>query len=381
METETTCRSNDTIEKGKLYMALELSQKEWKLAFSVGPGQAPRLRSVMGRDRKGLMEEIRLARERFGLKPEVEVLSCYEAGRDGFWIHRFLDRQRVKNLVVDSASIEVSRRFRRVKTDRLDAVKLVGMLMRYDLGEQKVWSVVRAPSVKAEDERQLHRELLRLKKERTRHVNRMKGLLASQGVGLEIEPDMAEAFRKMLIWDGSPLPERLRRRLEREAERLELLRQQIRQVEQERQELIDTSEEKAVEQVRQLLRLKGVGVNSAWLYGMEFFAWRGFRNRRELGCLSGLTPTPHQSGESAQERGISKAGNRPVRAMAIELAWSWLRYQPESALSRWYGQRFADGSSRIRRIGIVALARKLLIELWKYLETGVVPAGAILKNA
>ena len=360
---------------------MELSQTEWKLAFSVGPGQAPRLRSVTGRDKKGLMEEIRLARERFGLKPEAEVWSCYEAGRDGFWIHRFLDRQGVKNLVVDSASIEVSRRFRRVKTDRLDAVKLLGMLMRYDLGEEKVWSVVRVPSVKAEDERQLHRELLRLKKERTRHINRIKGLLASQGVGLEIETDVAEAFKGMVIWDGSPLPERLRRRLEREAERLELLRQQIRQVEQERKELIETSEEEAVEQVRQLLRLKGVGVNSAWLYVMEFFAWRGFRNRRELGCLSGLTPTPHQSGESAQERGISKAGNRPMRAMAIELAWSWLRNQPQSALSRWYGQRFAGGSSRIRRIGIVALARKLLIELWKYLETGVVPEGAALKNA
>ena len=381
METETTCQSNDTMEKRRLYLALELSQTEWKLAFSVGPGQAPRLRSVTGRDKKGLMEEIRLARERFGLKPEAEVWSCYEAGRDGFWIHRFLDRQGVKNLVVDSASIEVSRRFRRVKTDRLDAVKLLGMLMRYDLGEEKVWSVVRVPSVKAEDERQLHRELLRLKKERTRHINRIKGLLASQGVGLEIETDVAEAFKGMVIWDGSPLPERLRRRLEREAERLELLRQQIRQVEQERKELIETSEEEAVEQVRQLLRLKGVGVNSAWLYVMEFFAWRGFRNRRELGCLSGLTPTPHQSGESAQERGISKAGNRPMRAMAIELAWSWLRNQPQSALSRWYGQRFAGGSSRIRRIGIVALARKLLIELWKYLETGVVPEGAALKNA
>jgi transposase len=135
-----------------------------------------------------------------------------------------------------------------------------------------------------------------------------------------------------------------------------------------------------VEQVRQLLRLKGIGVNSAWLYVMEFFAWRGFRNRREVGALAGLTPTPSQSGDSAQERGISKAGNRMVRGMAIEIAWSWLRNQPDSALSQWYQHRFEEGGSRIRRIGIVALARRLLIELWKYLETGAIPEGACLKS-
>jgi len=380
MGTETTCNPNHTTELGKLYMAIELSQKEWKLAFSVGPGQAPRLRSLEGRNLAGLMEEIRLARRRFGLSDEVGVESCYEAGRDGFWLHRFLEKQGVRNLVVDSASIEVSRRFRRVKTDRLDAGKLLGMLMRYHLGEKKVWSVVHVPSGKAEDERQLHRELLRLKRERTRHINRMKGLLASQGVGLEIEMDFVDALGRVRLWDGSPLPARLRMRLERESERLELVRQQIRQLEQERKELIETSPTEAVEQVRQLLRLKGVGVNSAWLYVMEFFAWRGFHNRRELGCLSGLTPTPYQSGESTKESGISKAGNRPVRAMAIELAWAWLRFQPQSALSRWYTRRFAEGSSRVRRIGIVAVARKLLIELWKYLETGIVPEGAQLKS-
>ena len=286
----------------------------------------------------------------------------------------------VKNLVVDSASIEVSRRFRRVKTDRLDVGKLLGMLMRYHLGEKKMWSVVRVPSAEAEDERQLHRELLRLKKERTRHVNRMKGLLASQGVVMEIEAGFEKAIGEVRLWDGSGLCGRLRRRLEREYERLELLKQQIRQLEKEREELIRTSQEEAVKQVRALLRLKGIGVNSAWLYVMEFFAWRDFRNRREVGALAGLTPTPYQSGESSKEGGISKAGNRPVRGMAIEIAWAWLRNQPQSALSRWYDQRFAKGSSRVRRIGIVALARKLLIELWKYLETGVVPEGAYLKS-
>ncbi len=326
------------------------------------------------------MTEVQLARERFGLGKDVEVASCYEAGRDGFWLHRFLEKQGVRNLVVDSASIEVSRRFRRVKTDRMDVGRLLGMLMRYHLGEKKVWSVVHVPSVKAEDERQLHRELMRLKKEQTRHINRMKGLLASQGVGMEIGPEFIEAIGTVRLWDGSELPGRLRKRLEREYERMELLKQQIGQLEKEREEVLSTSQEAAIEQVRQLLRLKGIGVNSAWLYVIEFFAWRGFHNRREVGSLAGLTPTPYQSGESAKERGISKAGNRPVRGMAVEIAWAWLRYQPESALSLWYNQRFAEGSSRVRRIGIVALARKLLIELWKYLETGAVPEGACLKN-
>jgi len=389
MELETTCTSNNTPEKGKLYMAMELSQKEWKLGFSVGPGQAPRLRSVPGRDLGGLITEIQLARERFRLGKDVEVASCYEAGRDGFWLHRFLEKQGVRNLVVDSASIEVSRRFRRVKTDRMDTGRLLGMLtpalaagasVRFHLGERKVWSVVHVPSAKAEDERQLHREMMALKKERTRHINRIKGLLVSQGVVIEVDSGFMEAIETVRLWDGSLLPGRLRMRLEREHERMELLGTQIGQLEKEREEVIRNSQEDAIEQVRRLLQLKGIGVNSAWLYVMEFFAWRGFRNRREVGALAGLTPTPYQSGESSKESGISKAGNRQVRGMAIEIAWSWLRHQPDSALSCWYDRRFAKGSSRVRRIGIVALARKLLIELWKYLETGVVPEGAYLKS-
>jgi transposase len=380
MEPETTCKSNNTTEKRKLYMAMELSQKEWKLGFSIGPGQAPRLRSMPGRALAVLMEEIRQACERFGLGKDVEVESCYEAGRDGFWLHRYLEAQGVKNLVVDSASIEVSRRFRRVKTDRMDVGRLLGMLMRYHMGEKKVWSVVHVPSAGAEDERQLHREMMALKRERTRHINRVKGLLAGQGVVVDVGAGFMEELGEIRLWDGSGLPGRLRKRLERECQRMELLKEQIRELEKEREEVLRTSQEASVEQVRRLLQLKGIGVNSAWLYVMEFFAWRGFHNRREVGALAGLTPTPYQSGESSKERGISKAGNRPVRGMAIEIAWSWLRFQPDSALSRWYDRRFAKGSSRVRRIGIVALARKLLVELWKYLETGAVPEGAYLKS-
>jgi transposase len=209
----------------------------------------------------------------------------------------------------------------------------------------------------------------------------MKGVLASQGVVLEVKTDFVEQLKAVRLWDDSPVPSGLQTLLVREYERLQFGRAQIHQIEEVRKETLSTSQEPAIEQVRRLLRLKGIGVNSAWVYVMEFFAWRGFRNRRELGSLSGLTPTPYESGQSSRERGISKAGNRPVRAMAIEIAWSWLRNQPDSQLSRWYRQRFAKGGSRIRRIGIVALARKLLIALWRYLEDGLLPEGAQLKPA
>lgn len=371
---------NDTPNSPNLYMALELSQSEWKLAFTIGLGQAPRLRALDARDLTKFNEEIRLAKIRFELPEETRVCSCYEAGRDGFWLHRYLQSQNVNNLVVDSASIEVNRRFRRAKTDRMDATKLLSMLVRYHQGERKVWSVVHVPSPEVEDQRQLHREMLALKKERTYHINRSKALLASQGVVLEIRSDFLQALADVRLWDGTDLPEHLHTRLQHEYARYQQVQEQIKALEAQRLECIRHADGPAMEQVRQLLRLKGIGVNSAWLYVMEFFSWRAFHNRRELGSLSGLTPTPYQSGESAHERGISKAGNRPVRAIAIEIAWSWLRFQPTSQLSQWYQARFAKGNSRTRRIGIVALARKLLVALWRYLETGQPPSGAILSN-
>jgi transposase len=381
MVPKTTRKQNDTPVSTKLYLALELSQAEWKLGFTIGLGQAPRLKNIKARNLESLKREIEQAKIRFGLTKEVAVFSCYEAGRDGFWLHRYLEASGVNNLVVDSASIEVNRRYRRVKTDRLDVGKLLNMLVRYYQGEAKVWSVVHVPSVAEEDQRQLHRELLALKREQTYHINRMKGVLASQGVVLEVKTDFLEQLETVRLWDGSLIPPGLQALLVRENERLQFVRVQIHQIEEVRQGILSTSQEPAIEQIRRLLRLKGIGVNSAWIYIMEFFAWRAFRNRRELGSLSGLTPTVYQSGESTRERGISKAGNRPVRAMAIEIAWSWLRNQPDSQLSRWYRQRFAKGSSRIRRIGIVALARKLLIALWRYLEEGLLPEGAQLKPA
>lgn len=378
MKPEIARLLNDTPFPQYLYMAIELSNEKWKVAFTIGFGQQPRLRNLTARDLRALTEEIRLAKIRFDLPESAPMVSCYEAGRDGFWLHRYLAAQGITNLVVDSASIEVNRRKRRAKTDGMDVGKLLTMLMRYHQGEKKVWSIVHVPSLEEEDQRQLHRELMALTAERTRHINRIKGLLASQGVVLPVKADFLSQLETVQLWDSSKLPLGLRSRLVREYERLQMINEQIRQLDHSRAEAIRTSTTPAVEQVRQLLRLKAIGKNSAWVYVMEFFSWRNFLNRRELGSLAGLTPTPYQSGESAKEQGISKAGNRRIRAMAIEIAWVWLRYQPDSQLSRWYQERFARGNSRIRRIGIVALARKLLIALWQYLETGVPPQGAIL---
>jgi transposase len=362
-----------------LYLAFELSQNQWKLGFTVGVAQRPRIRNISARDLQALQHEILMAKQRFGLPADASVLSCYEAGRDGFWIHRYLEKHDIQNLVVDSSSIEVSRRARRRKTDGLDVNKLLAMLIRYHGGEQKVWRVVHVPSKEAEDARQLHRELMTLKAERTRHTNRIKGLLISQGISIAVKPDLPDRLETLRLWDGSRLPDALVMRLQREYQRWLFVNQQIDQLTAHRKELLKTSQRPSVEQVRQLMRLKGIGVNSAWLFVMEFFGWRNFRNRREVGACAGLTNAPFQSGETSKDQGIEKAGNRFIRAIAIEIAWSWLRYQPKSQLSQWYQQRFGQGSKRQRKIGIVALARKLLIALWRYLDTGIVPEGALLK--
>jgi transposase len=379
METKTTYGTGQNTGT-KLYLAFELGNKEWKLGFTIGLGQRPRVRTIDAGDLKELEWEIDQARKRFNLPETAPVVSCYEAGRDGFWLHRHLLTTDVENVVVDSSSIEVNRRARRAKSDRLDVGKLLTMLIRYHRGEKKVWSVVHVPSRETEDKRHLHRQLGTLKKDRTRYINRIKGLLAVQGVRIPVGRDFLERLDSVALWDESPLPSGLRSRLEREYACLQLAEKQIKELEAERSQAIRTSDDPSVEKVRRLLRLRGIGDNSAWLFVMEFFGWRAFRNRREVGALAGLTGTPYLSGEEAREQGISKAGSGSIRAMAIEIAWGWLRYQPQSELSLWYQTRFAHGSKRMRKIGIVALARKLLVAFWRYLETGAIPAGAELKT-
>lgn len=378
MKATATRNQKDTTVAGTLYLAFELSRKSWKLAFTTGLGQKPRQRTVPAPELGVLREELVKARERFGLPADAPVVSCYEAGRDGFWLHRALVKMGVHNLVVDSASIEVKRRARHAKADALDAHKLLTMLIRYHLGEHKVWSVVNVPSAQAEDVRHLHRELQELKRERTRQINRVKALLEAQGLRLDGRCHIKVDLEKVRLWNGKPLPPYLKERIQRLYERVAFLNEQIEQVRVQQAELLMTSTAPEIKQVRQLMLLKGIGPHSSWLYALEFFSWRKFRNRREVGALAGLAPTPYQSGETSRDRGISKAGNRYIRAVAIQNAWAWLRFQPDSALSRWYEERFGGGGSRLRRIGIVALARKLLIVLWRYVEFGEIPEGAVV---
>lgn len=362
-----------------LHMALELGEATWKLGFTTGLGQKPRRRDIPARGTEVLWCEIQAAKERFGLAAEAPVVSCYEAGREGFWLHRWLLSKGVRNEVVDSSSIQVPRRKRRAKTDRLDVEKLLKMLVRWAQGERDVWGVVRVPTVEEEDGRQLHRELETLRQEQTGHSNRIGGLLASQGLAISVNRQFPKALKEARLWDGRPLPADLHQRLLREFERMQKVNRQILALEKERARRIrKRDQDPAVAQVRQLMGLKGIADNSSWLYVYEVFGWRKIMNRRQLGALVGLTGSPYQSGKSDHEQGISKAGNGRMRTMAIEIAWGWLRFQPQSALTLWYQRRFGHGAKRLRRIGIVALARKLLVALWRYLQSGVPPEGTEL---
>jgi transposase len=379
--TRLTTRTYQYSDKSAtLYLAFELSSSEWKLGFSTGLGQKARRRSIEAGDLNKLQAEIRAAKKRFTLPETIRVVSCYEAGREAFWLHRYLTKSGVENVIVDSSSIEVKRRERKAKTDRLDVQKLLIMLIRYHLGERKVWSVVQAPSPEEEDRRQVHRELSALRKEKTRTSNRTKGLMATQGIRfkgrLNLSEDQLDAIR---LWDGSGLPPDLKDRLKWEWEHLLFIEARIRSLETDRRRVLRQAEDSDAPKIKQLAMLRGIGSNGAWIFVKEFFGWRKFNNRKELGSLAGLTPTPFRSGALIREQGISKAGNRHIREIAIEIGWSWVRYQPKSKLTQWFLKRFGNGGPRARKIGIVALSRRLLIDLWRFLETGAVPEGAELK--
>lgn len=367
----------DSIKNDRLYIALELSNKKWKIAF--GNGFKIRLKSIGARDLKQFQEEVEKSRRHFGMAESVPIYCCYEAGRDGFWIHRYVSSLGIHNLVVDSSSIEVNRRYRRAKTDRIDAGKLLTMLIRYINGESKLWSVLHVPEAEDEDVRRLNREIERLKKERTAHTNRIKSLLALHGIVMPIRKSFAQDLEKVVLWNGKPVPPRVRQEMVREFHRYELIVQQLEQLEVEKEAVLK-EESKSSKKVLTLQTLKGIGPVSSWVLVYEYFGWRVFKNTKEVGAACGLAPSPYDSGDSQREQGISKSGNRRIRSIMIEVAWYWLRYQPQSKLSRWFMERYGGGSKRIRRIGIVALARKLLIALWKYVEQGVVPESAIVKT-
>jgi len=363
-----------------LCMAIESGDSEWKLFLSTGLGQHPRERTVPARRLDRLMAEVERAKKHFGLAADAPVASCYEAGRDGFWIHRALRAKGIANEVIESSSIEVPRQKRRAKTDGIDGAALLRLLWRYHNGEREALRIVRVPSVEDEDRRELHRELDTAKKDRAGVTNRIKGLLYKVGVKLENLRDLPAQLRKIRLWNGEPLPQGLAARVERDWRMAEQLTERIKAIVDERRRLLREAKDAATECARQLIQLRAIGENSAWMFSTEFFAWRQFQNRRQVGGLAGLTGTPYQSGSTNREQGISKAGNRWIRGMVVEIAWLWRRYQPESELSQWYERKYGHGNSRLKRIGIVALARKLLIELWRYLQTGTPPAGAVLKT-
>ena len=371
----TATQNHDTQNYGVLYLAFELGDRSWKLAFTVGLGQAPRVRSVPAGSLALVRQEIDAAKRRFGLSAETPVVSCYEAGRDGFWIHRALAEMSIRNVVVDSSSIEVNRRQRRAKSDNLDAQKLVEMLVRYEAGERRVWRVVQVPTPQQEDERHLHREIESLQHEQRQLANRMAGLLTTMGVRQKIDTRFGRRLPYLRQYDGTPLPAGLIARLQSEFERWELVHRQLLAAERELRRRA-AAEAQDSQPMQLLLSLRGIGPKGAWLLLREGLVWRQFRDRRQVASMAGLVPTPYGSGTSQREQGISKAGNARVRTLLVELAWGWLNYQPDSALTQWFVRRFASGNGRSRKVGIVALARKLLVALWRLVMQREVPQGA-----
>lgn len=373
---QAASRKKHSVGSERLYVAFELGWTTWKLGFCTRLDEKAWVVTIDARDIGAMMKTIAKARVRFEVSPTCPVASCYEAGRDGFWLDRLLKQKGVTNVVVDSGSIKVDRRARRAKTDRLDAEDLLTMLVRHVSGEPKVWHVVHVPTPEQEDARHLQREIRTLKKEQTRVVNRVRGLLASQGVAVKMgRRGLLVPLESLRIWDGSPLPSGLNLRIEQELSRHTVVHDQLLALEVERKRGIREGNGAMAAMARRLMELKSVGEATAQTLSREVF-YRDFSNRRQIGSYSGLTPSPYQSGERSHESGISRAGNRHARGILVDLAWDWLRYQPRSALSRWYERRFGSGGGRMRKIGIVALARKLLIALWRYAESGVLPEGA-----
>ncbi|HEY0726177.1 MAG TPA: IS110 family transposase, partial [Pyrinomonadaceae bacterium] len=314
------------------------------------------------------------------------VISCYEAGREGFWLDRALKQRGIKNHVVDASSIEVNRRQRRAKTDRLDVEQLVKQLRRYFGGEHDAMRMVRVPSVEAEDRRHLHRGLEILKQERKQHRVRIQSLLFTHGINVKVGTRFSKQLGELRCWNGEPVAAQLLERIQAEYHRLQLVEVQIREIQaRQKQQLMAqasaATKAAAEEKVRRLGRLVGVGLGSSWIFVMELFGWREFGNRRELAAAVGLAPSPYNSGNEVREQGISRGGNSRIRKLLIEIAWAWLRFQPQTKLSQWYRRRFANSGKRMRRIGIVGVARRLVIDLWRYLEEGTIPEGAKLRVA
>jgi transposase len=369
-------RSEVSVIEPVLYVAFEVGKKDWKVAMTSGFGVAPLLRTVPSGDWAAVDRALCAGRQRCGLAPTSMVVSCYEAGRDGFWIHRALVARGIHNRVVDSSSIEVNRRARRTKTDRIDAIKLVQMLVRVCAGEARVWSEVHVPSAADEARRHVSRERTVLTQEQTRLINQMRSWLTTCGAALPRHRPEGW-WTTVRDWAGAVLPGAVQARLARAQARLRLIVDQIAELDgQQRQQITGAAAGSAL---AQLVQLKGIATTSASVLIDEGLVWRAFQNRRQIGGLLGFAPVKYESGESSHDQGISRAGNTRLQSVMVQLAWGWVHWQPLSALTIWYRACFGPGK-RARKIGIVALARKLLIALWRWATQGVLPAGAVLKH-
>jgi transposase len=369
-------------EYATVYLVFELSKAKWKLGVMLPGSEKLSRYTIAGGDLTALTARLAAARTKAGRcgKP-VRIVSCYEAGFDGHWLHRWLTDQGVINHEIDPASIPVNRRMRRAKTDRIDLEQLMRTLLAYERGEPRVCSVVHVPTVEDEDRKCRNREREYLVDERTAHTNRIKGLLHAQGVRdvMPLKPGLIASLENMRTGDGRPLPQKLKEEIVREHQRLCLVDQQVRAIErQSRVELRAAQPGSKEARTVMLAQLKGIGMVGGQGLVNEVF-YRDFDNRRQVGCYVGLTGTPYNSGSSERDQGISKAGNRRARELAIELAWLWVSHQPGSELTLWFQERVRNLKGRPRRIAIVALARKLMVALWRYLTTGVVPTGAVLR--
>jgi transposase len=377
MQASNVCTPT-TKHDGTIFVAVELSQRSWLVTLHSPDRDRLSRHKLEGGDHAGflaLLERVRTrATPKLGSVPAV--VSCYEAGYDGFWLHRLLTAAGITNFVFDPASIAVEQRARRAKTDRIDGELLLRTLMAYCRGEPRVVRIVRVPSVEEEDARRASRERDRLIKEQTAHTNRIKALLRLLGiaVGNPRRNDWLQWLERQRDWRGCPPPPHLQAEVAREHARLTLVREQLEALEQ----APVVQDAPMTERKALLLRLKGLGPVFASTLASEVF-YKDFRNRREVAGYCGLAPSPWQSGTTDREQGISKSGNPRARHKAVELAWLWLLHQPDSALSRWFRERTLNASKRIRRIAIVALARKLMVALWRYLTTGLVPDQAVLK--
>jgi transposase len=370
-------RSEVSVSESVLFVAFELGKKSWKLAMTTGLAVPPWVRTVEAGDLAAVDNVLQRARARFGVAAAARVISCYEAGRDGFWIHRALVARGIENRVVDSSSIEVNRRKRRAKSDRLDAVKLVRLLARVCAGDREAWSEVRVPSAAAEAARHRSRERTALTAEQTRLRNQIGSWLATAGARASMRVrEQAAWWTSARDWAGEALPAEVQARIARATARLTVVAEQIATIETEQAEgMRAATPDSAAVRLRQV---KGLGVTSVSVLLDEGLVWREFKNRRQLGGLLGFAPVKYESGDSSRDQGISRAGNNRLQSTMVQLAWSWVHWQPQSDLSRWYLARFGIGK-RTRKVGIVALARKLFIALWRYATAGIVPAGAILR--